>query len=264
MSADRDLRARVVWACPALSLAKKALYDLLRRLEAGGDGAIAGVSFLAECLALAPGTVSGDRWELRQLGLLEVRQPSRRQAGTWRCTLPPGCVPRDGTHPEILRCAALLGRWVRVHPTVRSESSPGSEVSEPETSPESSLHSEPRVHPAVNTTTECTTQRDTEDTVRAGGAPSGARPAGADTATPRPAPPTAAETAAMIAALEARAAAATDPNEREFLEKAVRIKRRRLVAIPATDNDTDWFPSHAEGDAPDAKRPAHGSGEVNV
>ncbi len=78
MAHDRDLRPRVVWACGELTLAQRALYNLLWRLERGGQGAHANVAFLAECLASTERTVAADRWELRQLGLLELLRVSRR------------------------------------------------------------------------------------------------------------------------------------------------------------------------------------------
>lgn len=225
MSADRDLRARVVWACPALTLAQRALYDLIRRLERGGEGAVATADFLAQCLASTERTIATDRWDLHRLGLLKVRQENRRQAGTWICTLPKACIPLNSTHNEIMRCAGRLTAHVRLHPTEKSESSPGGEVSVPESSPESSPLSEPRVHPTVNTTTECITQRDTEDSVRAGGARLGARPAA----------PTPADTEATIATLEAQAAAATNPFELKILERTIALKRRRLHGgVPST------------------------------
>lgn len=120
---DRDLRARVVWACPELTMAQRALYDLLRRLERGGAGAHASAAFLAECLTSTERTVATDRWELRRLGLLELRQESRRQVGTWTAVLPAACIPATAEHAEILRCAQLLAehvRGARVHPTVKS------------------------------------------------------------------------------------------------------------------------------------------------
>lgn len=147
-----DRRSRVIWACPALTLAQKALWDLIRRLESPsrGDGAFGTAAYLAECLGLAQSTVMKDRAALHRAGLLDARQPhGRRQGAHWFALLASDYQPADPAHRTIMDCAHRLATHLGTLPEftprpnsgVTSETYLQSQVSTPDPRPNSGVRS---------------------------------------------------------------------------------------------------------------------------